>query len=123
MMHTDPLSQMMEAACEAAIKRLMHVSDVSPRRFIDGPRIHPDLSLSEREVYNMISERQLGGVRYGKPGNDRYPRPRRVDPIAQSSVMTEKRLTGDTLWVGLLPRPPQKMNLQLTMSAVKRGLV
>jgi hypothetical protein len=30
----DPLSQMIEAACEAAIKRAMSVSDLSPRRLL-----------------------------------------------------------------------------------------
>ena len=66
MIHTPPLSQMMEAACEAAIKRLMHISDVSPRRLLTARESAQFLSLSERDVYNMISERQLGGVRYGK---------------------------------------------------------
>ena len=46
--------------------------------------------------------------------------------MAQSSVMTEKRRTGGHTVGRLLPRPLRKtenMNLQLTMSAVKRGLV
>jgi excisionase family DNA binding protein len=66
MTHTDPLSQMMEAACEAAIKRTMRISDVSPRRLLTARESAQYLSLSEREVYNMISDHKLTGVRYGR---------------------------------------------------------
>jgi excisionase family DNA binding protein len=66
MTHADSLAQMIEAACEAAIKRTMHISDVSPRRLLTARESAQYLSLSEREVYNMISDRQLAGVRHGK---------------------------------------------------------
>jgi excisionase family DNA binding protein len=57
---------MMEAAREAAIKRTLRISDVSPQRLLTARESAMYLSLSEREVYNMISERKLMGVRYGK---------------------------------------------------------
>jgi excisionase family DNA binding protein len=62
----DPLSQMIEAACEAAIKRAMGVSDVSPRRLLTAQEAGVYLALSEREVYNMIANSQLVGVRHGR---------------------------------------------------------
>jgi len=66
MTQADPLSKMIEAACEAAIKRTMRISDVSPRRLLTARESAQYLSLSEREVYNMIAVRQLAGVRHGK---------------------------------------------------------
>jgi excisionase family DNA binding protein len=62
----DPLSQMIEAACEAAIKRAMSVSDLSPRRLLTAQEAAVYLALSEREVYNMIANEQLVGVRHGR---------------------------------------------------------
>ncbi|MFZ0590939.1 MAG: helix-turn-helix domain-containing protein [Bryobacteraceae bacterium] len=63
---TDSLSQMIEAACEAAIKRAMKISDISPRRLLTVQEAAVYLALSEREVYNMIANKELIGVRHGR---------------------------------------------------------
>jgi excisionase family DNA binding protein len=62
----DPLSQMIEAACEAAIRRALNISDVSPRRLLTVEEAAIYLTLSEREIYNMVSNGELVGVRHGK---------------------------------------------------------
>jgi excisionase family DNA binding protein len=62
----DPLSQMIEAACEAAIRRALNISDVSPRRLLTVEEVAIYLTLSEREIYNMVSNGELVGVRHGK---------------------------------------------------------
>ncbi len=63
---TDPLSQMIEAACEAAIRRAMSISDISPRRLLTAPEAGVYLALSEREIYNMIANKEITGVRHGR---------------------------------------------------------
>jgi excisionase family DNA binding protein len=63
---SDPLSQMIEAACETAIKKAMNISDVSPRRLMTVQEAALYLALSEREVYNMIANKELNGVRHGR---------------------------------------------------------
>lgn len=63
---TDPLSRMIEAACEAAIRRAMNISEVSPRRLLTVEEAAVYLTLSEREIYNMISTSELVAVRHGK---------------------------------------------------------
>lgn len=62
----DPISQMMEAACETAIRRAMNVSDVSPRRLLTAQETAIYLALSEREIYNMIANDELSAVRHGR---------------------------------------------------------
>jgi excisionase family DNA binding protein len=57
---------MIEAACEAAIKGAMGVGDVSPRCLLTAQEAGVYLALSEREVYNMIANSQLVGVRHGR---------------------------------------------------------
>jgi excisionase family DNA binding protein len=63
---TDPFSQMIEAACEAAIRRAMSISDLSPRRLLSAQEAGIYLALSEREIYNMIANKELTGVRHGR---------------------------------------------------------
>jgi excisionase family DNA binding protein len=62
----DPLSQMIQAACEAAVRRAMNISDISPRRLLTAQEAAIYLALSEREVYNMIANKDLTGVRHGR---------------------------------------------------------
>jgi excisionase family DNA binding protein len=66
MTKTDSLSQVIEAACETAIKRAMNISDVSPRRLLTVQEAAVYLALSDREVYNMIANKELKGVRHGR---------------------------------------------------------
>jgi excisionase family DNA binding protein len=62
----DPLSSIIKTACEAAIKEAFHISDLSPRRLLNVEHAAAYLSLSEREVYNMISSKDLAAVRHGR---------------------------------------------------------
>jgi len=62
----DPLSQMIRVACEDAVKAVLNISDVSPRRLLSVEETATYLCLSVREIYNMISTRELTGVRHGK---------------------------------------------------------
>jgi excisionase family DNA binding protein len=64
--HIDPLSQMIETACEAAIRRAMGINPVLQRRLLTTKQAAAYLTLCEREIYNMIGNRQLASVRYGK---------------------------------------------------------
>ena len=63
---TNPLSEMIEAACEAAIKRAMGIDPVLRRRLLSTKEAAEYLTLCEREIYNMIATRQLASVRHGK---------------------------------------------------------
>jgi excisionase family DNA binding protein len=58
-----PFFQLLEAACESAIKRAMNISDISPRRLVTAGEY---LALSEREIHRMLSKRELTGVRHGR---------------------------------------------------------
>jgi excisionase family DNA binding protein len=66
MTHTDALSQIIEAACEAALKRTLRMSDISPRRLLTVRETAAYLSLSEGEVYSMLANKDLVGIRRGK---------------------------------------------------------
>jgi excisionase family DNA binding protein len=57
---------MIQAACEAAVRRAMNISDISPRRLLTAQEAAIYLALSEREVYNMIANKDLTGVRHGR---------------------------------------------------------
>ena len=63
---TDAFSEIIKAACQAAIKEAMNLSDLSPRRLLTAQEAAVYLALSEREVYNMISNKELDGVRHGR---------------------------------------------------------
>lgn len=63
---TNPLSEMIETACEAAIKRAMGIDPVLKRRLLSTKEAAEYLTLCEREIYNMIATRQLASVRHGK---------------------------------------------------------
>jgi excisionase family DNA binding protein len=57
---------MIEAACESAMKKVLRISDVSPRRLMSISEVAAYLSLSEREAYNMLSNEELTAVRHGR---------------------------------------------------------
>ena len=63
---SDALAQIIELACDTAIKRAMRIGDVSPRRLLTIKKEATYLTLSEREIYNMIANGQIAGVRHGK---------------------------------------------------------
>ena len=64
--HGDPFSQMIATACEAAIKRVLNISDISPRRLLTVAESAVYLAISERETYNMLANKELVGVRHGR---------------------------------------------------------
>jgi excisionase family DNA binding protein len=63
---TDPFTQMVAAACEMAVKRVMNISDISPRRLLSVEETSTYLNLSMAEVYSMLSSKELVSVRHGK---------------------------------------------------------
>lgn len=63
---TDPFSQIIRAACEDAIKGILKIGDISPRRLLSVGETATYLNLCEREVYSLISSKVLIGVRHGR---------------------------------------------------------
>lgn len=63
---SDALSQLVEAACGAAIRKALNISDISPRRLMTINEAATYLAISEREVYNMLANNELLGVRRGR---------------------------------------------------------
>jgi hypothetical protein len=57
---------MIRLACEDAIKTALNIGDISPRRLLSVGQTATYLCLSEREIYNMLSTKELTGVRHGK---------------------------------------------------------
>ena len=66
MTNSDALSRFIEAACESAIKRVMNITDLPPRRLLTIKEVAVYLAICEREVYNMIADSELRGVRHGR---------------------------------------------------------
>jgi excisionase family DNA binding protein len=62
----DPLSEMIEVACGAAIRKAMNVTDLTSRRLLTVKEVAVYLAVSEREVYNMLSKNELRSVRHGR---------------------------------------------------------
>jgi excisionase family DNA binding protein len=62
----DPFSQIIRAACEDAIKGILKISDISPRRLLSVEETATYLNLCEREIYSLISSKELVGVRHGR---------------------------------------------------------
>jgi excisionase family DNA binding protein len=62
----DPLFLKMAAACEVAVRRVMNLADTAPRRLLSARESAKYLSLSEREVYNMLASRQLRPIKHGR---------------------------------------------------------
>jgi excisionase family DNA binding protein len=60
------LSQLVEAPCGAAIRKALNITDISPRRLMTINEAATYLAISEREVYNMLANNELLGVRRGR---------------------------------------------------------
>ena len=58
----DAFAQIVEHAVFEALKKALNVSDVTGRRLVTARQAAQYLCLSEREIYNMISNRELSGV-------------------------------------------------------------
>ena len=63
---TEAFAQVIEQAVLDALKRALNVSDVSGRRLVTAKQAALYLCLSEREIYNMVSNREIRGVRHGR---------------------------------------------------------
>lgn len=66
MAEKNPLAEMIEAACEAALKKALNIGDISPRRLLTVSEAAVYLALSEREIYNMIAAKELAAIRHGR---------------------------------------------------------
>lgn len=60
---TNPLSEMIEAACQRAVTSAM---ELRSRRLMKVPEAADYLALSRREVYNMIANGNVRFVSHGK---------------------------------------------------------
>jgi excisionase family DNA binding protein len=49
-----------------AIKDVLKISDISPRRLLSVEETATYLNLCEREIYNLISRKELTRVRHGR---------------------------------------------------------
>ena len=63
---SDVLSQLVEAACGAAIKKALNIADIPPRRLVTIKETAKYLAISEREVYKMLANNEIVGVRHGR---------------------------------------------------------
>jgi excisionase family DNA binding protein len=63
---TDVLSQLVEAACGAAIRKALNIADIPPRRLVTIKEAATYLAISEREVHKMPANNELVGVRHGR---------------------------------------------------------
>ena len=62
----DAFSQIIEAAVESAMKRVMGVTDIFPRRLMKVAEASKYLALSDREIYNMIANKEFKAVKQGR---------------------------------------------------------
>jgi excisionase family DNA binding protein len=63
---TDVLGQVIEQAVESAIRRALNVNEATKRRLLSVEEAAVYLSLSKREIYNMIASDQLRVVTRGR---------------------------------------------------------
>jgi len=63
---TDAFTQVVRQAVESGIRKALNVSDTTNRRLLSVKEAASYLSLSERELYNMLANCQLRAVRHGR---------------------------------------------------------
>jgi excisionase family DNA binding protein len=63
---TDLFQQLIEQAVEAAVRKALNVSDATNRRLLSIEEAAVYLSLSKREIYNMIANHDLPAVTHGR---------------------------------------------------------
>jgi excisionase family DNA binding protein len=63
---TDAFQQVIERAVETAVRKALNVSEATNRRLLSVEEAAMFLSLSKREVYNMIASRELPAVKHGR---------------------------------------------------------
>ena len=62
----DAFAEVIERAVEAAVRKALNVSETTNRRLLSIEESAMYLSLSKREVYNMIANRQIAIVTRGR---------------------------------------------------------
>ena len=62
---TDAFQQVIEQAVDAGVRKALNVSELTNRRLFSIEEAAVYLSLSKREVYNMIATRELPAVTHG----------------------------------------------------------
>jgi excisionase family DNA binding protein len=63
---TDAFQQVIERAVETAVRKALNINDATNRRLLSIEEGAAYLSLSKREVYNMIAARELPAVTHGR---------------------------------------------------------
>jgi hypothetical protein len=63
---TDIFSRVIEQAAESRLKKALNIGEATNRRLLYVEEAAPHLSLTERELYNMISNHQLCSVKHGR---------------------------------------------------------
>jgi excisionase family DNA binding protein len=63
---TDIFGRVIEQAVESGVKKALNISETTNRRLFSVEQAAVYLSLSEREVYNMISNGELRAVKHGR---------------------------------------------------------
>jgi len=62
----DAFESLIERAVEAGVRKALNVHEATSRRLLSIKESAAYLSLSKREVYNMISNHQLSTVAHGR---------------------------------------------------------
>jgi excisionase family DNA binding protein len=63
---TDVLREVIEKAVEAGVRKALNVNETTNRRLLSVDEAARYLSLSKREVYNMVAHGELPAVRHGR---------------------------------------------------------
>jgi excisionase family DNA binding protein len=63
---TDAFQEVIERAVEAGVRKALNVNSATNRRLLSPEEAAVYLSLSKREVYNMIANNQLVSVTHGR---------------------------------------------------------
>ena len=66
MSSSDAFQQVIEQAVEAAVRKALNISEATNRRLLSIEETAVYLSLSKREVYNMIANEELPAVTHGR---------------------------------------------------------
>lgn len=62
----DAFQQLIEQAVEAGVRKALNINDATSRRLLSIEEGASYLSLSKREIYNMIAARELPAVTHGR---------------------------------------------------------
>jgi len=63
---TDAFAQIIQHAVEQAVRKALNIDEATNRRLLSVAQAANFLSLSEREIYNVISNRELPAVKHGR---------------------------------------------------------